>query len=140
MHPYSEYLQEYVYEQNKLQEGGKFKDDFRVTAWGAFMRKCWIDELPMLYNWLRGDLKLVGVRPLSQQYLELYTPEHRELRSNVKPGLLPPYYADMPTTLEEIMESERSYIEAYLKNPVKTQVTYFFKCVYNIVIKKRRSA
>ncbi len=140
MHPYSEYLQEYVYERNKLKEGGKFKDDFRVTAWGAFMRKCWIDELPMLYNWLRGDLQLVGVRPLSRQYLEIYTPEHRQLRRQVKPGLLPPYYADMPTTLEEIMESERRYIEAYRKNPVKTQVTYFFKCVYNILFKKRRSA
>ena len=139
MHPYSEYLQDYVYEQNHLEKGGKFKDDFRVTAWGALMRKFWIDELPMLYNWLRGDLQLVGVRPLSRQYRELYSPAHRKFRRLVKPGLLPPFYADMPTTLEEIMESERRYIEAYLKNPAATQVQYFFRCLYNILIKKRRS-
>lgn len=140
MHPFSEYLQQYVYDQHQLEKGGKFKDDFRVTRWGALMRKLWIDELPMLYNWLRGDLQLVGVRPLSRQYLELYTPEHRALRKLVKPGLLPPFYADLPDTLEEIMASERRYIEAYLKQPIQTQLRYFFLCLYNILIKRKRSA
>lgn len=139
MHPYSEYVQEYVYEKNQLEKGGKFKNDFRVTGWGVLMRKFWIDELPMLYNWLRGDLQLVGVRPLSGQYLELYTPELQALRRQVKPGLLPPFYADMPVTIEEIMASEQRYIEAYLKQPMKTQMVYFFRCVYNIVFKKARS-
>ncbi len=139
MHPYSEYLQEYVYKHGNLEKGGKFKHDFRITSWGAFMRKFWIDELPMLYNWIRGDLQLVGVRPLSKQYLELYGSELRELRRKVKPGLLPPFYADMPKTLEEIMDSERRYIEAYLKHPFRTQIIYFFKCVYNIVWKRARS-
>ena len=50
MHPYSEYLQSYIYEQNKLQEGGKFANDFRVTTLGKCMRKLWIDELPMFIN------------------------------------------------------------------------------------------
>ena len=140
MHPFSEYLQGHVYEHNKLESGGKFKDDFRVTTWGRFMRKYWLDELPMLYNWLRGDLQLVGVRPLSRQYLQLYSPELRRLRTKVKPGLLPPFYADMPETLEEVMESERRYIEAYLQKPVTTQFRYFFKCLNNIVLKRRRSA
>ena len=139
MYPFSEYLQKYVYENHSLKEGGKFKDDYRVTGWGAFMRKTWLDELPMLYNWVRGDLRLVGVRPLSSQYLELYTQELRELRQKVKPGLLPPFYADMPTTLQEIMDSERRYIESYLRQPLRTQVRYFIKCVYNIVIKRKRS-
>jgi lipopolysaccharide/colanic/teichoic acid biosynthesis glycosyltransferase len=140
MYPFSEYLQEYLYRQHSLEKGGKFRDDFRVTGWGRFMRKCWLDELPMLYNWLRGDLGLIGVRPLSRQYLSLYTPEARELRQKVKPGLLPPFYADMPTTLEEIMESEKKYILAYLDHPLRTQMTYFWKCFYNIVIKRKRSA
>lgn len=69
MHPYSEYLQRYVFEKNSLQEGGKIKDDFRVTYWGRIMRKLWIDELPMFINFFKGDLKLVGVRPLSTHYL-----------------------------------------------------------------------
>jgi len=140
MYPFSEYLQEYVYKNCRLEKGGKFKDDFRVTGWGKFLRRTWLDELPMLYNWLSGDLRLVGMRPLSRQYLELYTPEHREFRTRVKPGLLPPFYADLPVTLEEIMDSERRYIEAYLQKPVRTQARYFFKCLYNIVIKGKRSA
>jgi hypothetical protein len=45
MHPYSEYLQEYIYENNKLQQGGKFNNDFCVTTLGRIMRKTWIDEL-----------------------------------------------------------------------------------------------
>lgn len=90
MYPYSEYLQEYVHEQNQLQEGGKFKDDFRVTGYGKIMRKLWLDELPMLYNWLKGDLQIVGVRPLSRHYLNLYDKDLQELRKKVKPGLVPP--------------------------------------------------
>jgi lipopolysaccharide/colanic/teichoic acid biosynthesis glycosyltransferase len=140
MYPYSEFLQDYVYTHNALAEGGKFKDDFRVTGWGAFMRRTWLDELPMLYNWLRGDLQLVGVRPLSSQYQQLYDADLRALRQKVKPGLLPPFYADMPKTLEEIQASERRYIEAYLKRPLRTQLVYLFKGVWNIVVKRRRSA
>jgi len=60
MHPYSEYLQSYIYEQNKLQEGGKFANDFRVTTLGKCMRKLWIDELPMFINLFKGQLKIVG--------------------------------------------------------------------------------
>lgn len=140
MHPYAEYLQNYIYEKNLLDEGGKFKNDFRVTGWGRFMRRFWLDELPMLYNWFKGDLQLVGVRPLSSQYLGLYTEELQELRSKVKPGLIPPYYADMPKTMEEIMESEKRYIQAYLAHALKTQWRYFFKCFKNIVIRRARSA
>lgn len=140
MHPYSEYLQDYIYERNLLEEGGKFKDDFRVTEWGRFMRRLWLDELPMFYNWFRGDLQLVGVRPLSRQYLGLYTDELRELRGRVKPGLVPPFYADMPATLEEIMASEERYIRAYLARPFATQWRYFWKSFYNIFFKKARSA
>ena len=50
MHPYSEYLQDYVYQTNALQEGGKFRDDFRVTSWGRILRTLWIDELPQFIN------------------------------------------------------------------------------------------
>ena len=92
MYSYSEYLQPYIYEHNHLQKGGKFADDYRVTPWGKWMRKLWIDELPMIINLLKGEVKLVGVRPLSKHYFSLYTPEMQELRTKVKPGLLPPFY------------------------------------------------
>ncbi len=139
MFPYSEFLQEYIYEKNSIEEGGKFKNDFRVTGWGKFMRATWLDELPMLYNWLKGDMKLFGVRPLSRQYLGLYTDELRNLRKKVLPGLIPPFYADMPKTLPEIIESEQNYIESYLHAPIQTQLKYLWRSSINILIKGARS-
>lgn len=139
MHPFSEFLQEYIYQRNALQEGGKFADDFRISTLGKLFRKFWIDELPMLYNLLNGDMKLIGVRPLSKHYLSLYSDELKELRKEVKPGLVPPFYADLPKTLEEIQESEKRYILAYQKSPISTDLRYFVKVFYNIVFKKARS-
>ena len=133
MHPYSEYLQEYVFTKNNLQEGGKFKDDFRVTVWGKLFRKLWIDELPMFVNFFKGQMKLVGVRPLSSHYFSLYPRDVLRLRTKVKPGLIPPFYADLPETLPEIIESERVYLELCLKHPIVTDFKYFFKVV-NICI------
>ena len=139
MHPYAEYLQEYVYEQSDLEEGGKFKNDFRVHTAGKFMRRFWIDELPMLFNLLKGDLKIVGVRPLSQQYFDLYDDELKAKRIRTRPGLVPPFYADIPGTLEEIQASEIRYLDAYLKRPFITDVQYFWRASYNIIFKKARS-
>ncbi|HMT28657.1 MAG TPA: sugar transferase [Bacteroidia bacterium] len=139
MHPFSEYLQQYIYERNKLQEGGKFKDDFRISTLGKFMRKYWLDELPMVMNLLKGDLKLVGVRPLSKQYLSLYSDELKAKRVNFKPGLIPPFYADLPKTLDEIMDSENRYLDQYSKNPFRTDLKYFFKALNQILIKRARS-
>ena len=139
MYAYSEFLQNYVYVNNELDVGGKFKDDYRVTEWGRVLRKLWIDELPAFVNILKGQMKLVGVRPLSQQYFDLYSAEVQQLRIKTKPGLLPPFYVDMPETLEEIQESEKRYIEAYLKHPFRTDWKYFWKVVGNIVFKGKRS-
>lgn len=139
MYAYSEYLQQYVFEHNHLQDGGKFKDDFRITTEGRFFRKFWLDELPMIFNVLKGEMKIVGVRPLSNHYFNLYSEELKQKRIRYKPGLVPPFYADMPKTLEEIVESELRYIEAYEKHPFRTDFAYFFKAFYNILIKKARS-
>jgi lipopolysaccharide/colanic/teichoic acid biosynthesis glycosyltransferase len=139
MHAYAEYLQEYIYSQNKLNDIGKFKNDYRVNVIGKLSRKLWIDELPMIINLLKGDLKLVGVRPLSKHFLSLYNNDVREKRSEFKPGLVPPYYADMPKSLDEVMDSEMRYFKAYEKSPLKTDIIYFFKAANNILIKKARS-
>ena len=140
MNPYAEYLQGYLYDYHSLEEGGKFKNDFRVTSWGKFLRKYWIDELPMLYNVLKGDMKLVGVRPLSKHYFELYDDSLKELRIKFKPGLVPPYYADMPRSFEEIMESERKYLKSYGEHKIKTDMVYFYKALKNIIFNKARSS
>jgi lipopolysaccharide/colanic/teichoic acid biosynthesis glycosyltransferase len=139
MHAYSEYLQEYIFQKNSLQDGGKFKDDFRVTGAGKFMRKFWLDELPMIFNLVRGDMKLVGVRPLSKQYFSLYTDELKEKRLKFKPGLVPPFYVDMPKSFDDIMESENRYLDAYAKNPVWTDIKYLMMASYNIIFKRARS-
>ena len=141
MYSYSEYLQPYIYEHNHLQQGGKFADDYRVTPWGRWMRKYWIDELPMFINFFKGELKLVGVRPLSRQYFGLYTKEMQELRTKVKPGLLPPFYYDKqtPKTIEEVQASERRYVEACLTHPVWTDIRYFFGTLGNIFFRGKRS-
>lgn len=140
MHPYAEYLQPFVYEHFSLQEGGKFNSDFRISYWGKIFRKLWIDELPMLINFFRGDLKLVGVRPLSRHYLSLYSEILKEKRFKTKPGLVPPFYADMPKTLDEIMQSEMKYLENYFEHPILTDIKYFFKAFNNIIFKNARSA
>ncbi|MCF8233167.1 MAG: sugar transferase, partial [Bacteroidales bacterium] len=140
MHAYSEYLQEYVYNLNNLAEGGKFKDDFRVTTLGKIMRKFWIDELPMFINLAKGDMKLVGVRPLSRHYYGLLCEELQEKRKKHKPGLIPPFYVDLPKTMDEIQNSELKYLEAHEKAPLRTDWVYFWKAMYNILVKKARSA
>ncbi len=141
MYPYSEYLQSYIYNKNNLQAGGKFYRDIRINTIGRFMRKYWLDELPMIYNWLRGEMKLVGVRPLSQHYFNLYSFELQEKRTLYKPGLMPPFYADLPKTLDEIQLSELKYLnECEVNGVFKTDVKYFFLILRNIFIKKARSA
>ena len=139
MHPYSEYLQDYIHEKNEIEIGGKFKNDFRVTGWGKVFRACWIDELPQFINLLRGDIRLVGVRALSEHYFNLYPEDVRNMRKQFKPGLVPPYYADMPKEFDEIVESERRYLESKMKQPFKTDCHYFFKVWYNIIFKGARS-
>lgn len=81
----------------------------------------------------------MGVRPLSFHYLELYDKELQELRKKVKPGLVPPFYADLPETFEQICDSERRYIQRFLQHPVRTQFVYFWKCFVNIAFKGARS-
>ena len=139
MHPYSEFLQEFIYKTNKLSEGGKFSNDFRITSIGHFMRRTWIDELPMIVNLLKGDLKIVGVRPLSKHYYSLYPLEIQKKRIKYKPGLIPPFYVDLPKTLDEIVASESRYLDSYEKAPFSTDIKYFWKAFLNILIKRARS-
>lgn len=65
---------------------GSGTDAERITPFGRALRSTSLDELPELYNVLRGDMSLVGPRPLKMEYLELYTPEQMR-RHDVRPGL-----------------------------------------------------
>jgi len=139
MHPYSEYLQNYVHESSNLHFTGKFKDDFRITGWGKIFRRLWIDELPQLINLFRGEISLMGVRALSDHYFSLYPKDIQQMRCELKPGLVPPYYADMPNSFEEIIESERNYLLKKQNRKILTDTIYFCKAMYNIIFKHARS-
>lgn len=140
MHAYSEYLQDYMLTSSRFSEIGKIHDDPRITGWGKFMRKFWLDEIPMLINLIKGDLGVVGVRPLSKAMFNKYPSELRELRIQVKPGLIPPFYADIPKGIDGVMESEERYLLSKLKRPVRTDWLYFWKAANNIFFKGARSS
>lgn len=141
MHPYSEYIQKYVFDQRGgMNIADKSDDDWRITTWGRFLRKYWLDELPMLINWLKRDVKLVGVRPLSRTMFEQYPKELQDKRTLCKPGLIPPFYVDHPNTFEELYASENKYLDEYLQHPVWTDIKYFFLTMHSILFKKMHSA
>lgn len=66
--------------------GNLLPDEQRLTSVGRFLRSTSIDELPQLFNVLKGDMSLVGPRPLLVQYLPLYSPEQAR-RHEVRPGI-----------------------------------------------------
>lgn len=141
MHPYAEYIQDVVFdEQGGMNIADKSDGDWRISSWGRVMRRYWLDELPMLINWLKGDVKLVGVRPLSRAMFNKYPKGLQEKRTKTKPGLIPPFYIDHPDTFDELFASEDKYLDAYLKHPIRTDCVYFFRTIHSILFKKMHSA
>jgi lipopolysaccharide/colanic/teichoic acid biosynthesis glycosyltransferase len=70
----------------KDSEGNLLSDEYRLTKIGAFVRKTSLDEIPQLLNVLKGDMSLIGPRPLLPEYLPLYNESQRR-RHEVKPGI-----------------------------------------------------
>ena len=141
MHPYSEYLHDYVLKLNGYAESGKPAADFRLTPWGKFMRRYWLDELPQLINVIKGDMKLVGVRPVSPRYFEDIPKQLQKLRITQKPGCIPPYVAlNRKPSVEGVLKAEEEYLLEKKSNPYFTDTRYFFRALFNIVVKRKRSA
>lgn len=70
----------------KDEKGNLLPDEDRITKFGKMLRSTSLDELPELFNILKGDMSIVGPRPLLVEYLELYNEEQRH-RHDVRPGL-----------------------------------------------------
>lgn len=70
----------------KDEQGNLLSDEVRLTKFGKMLRSTSLDELPELWNILKGDMSIVGPRPLLERYIPLYTAEQRK-RHQVRPGL-----------------------------------------------------
>ena len=79
-------LKFYTMTEKHDQSGQLLPDGDRLTRFGRFLRSTSLDELPELFNVLKGDMSLVGPRPLLMEYLDLYSPEQSR-RMEVKPGI-----------------------------------------------------
>jgi lipopolysaccharide/colanic/teichoic acid biosynthesis glycosyltransferase len=139
MYPFSEFLQKRIYEAHSIRTTGKFADDFRITRYGRFLRKYWLDEIPQIWDWWCGDIKFVGLRAMSRHYFSLYPKDFQDLYLKVKPGLFPPIFSESTAGFEQIVEVEEKYLESYLERPVRTDIRYFLTTVKDIFIKGVRS-
>ncbi len=143
MHPYSEYLQDYVLSLNGFSDVGKIKNDFRVTKWGKFLRRTHLDEFPQIWNILKGEMAIFGARPLSKGVFENEYPEDvREMRIKYKPGLIPPYAALKMQGMKESIEAEKIYLLEKInsKFPFLVDVKYLFKAIINLLTFKIKGA
>ena len=141
MHPYSEYLQDYMIKAYGYAESGKPANDFRVPSWGKVMRRFWLDELPQLINVLKGEMNLVGIRPVSQRYFQDIPKEMQKLRLTQKPGCIPPYVSlNRSGNVMSVLQSEKEYLEEKIRNPYTTDAKFFLKALYNIIFMHKRSA
>ncbi len=141
MYPYSEFIQKKVFDINNFGTAGKINNDFRITPIGRILRKYWIDEIPQIINWLKSDIKLVGIRGMSRHYFSLYPKDYRELFIKVKPGLIPPIFDDSQAgDFSRIVETEKKYLETYLNAPLRTDIKCLFDTLHKILFKGIRSA
>ena len=68
------------------ENGSELSDHIRLTSFGRFIRASSLDEIPELWNVLKGDMSIVGPRPLLMEYLKLYS-EQQQRRHNLRPGI-----------------------------------------------------
>ncbi len=101
-------------------------NDGRMTRFGAFLRKTKIDELPQAFNVLMGDMAVVGPRPETPNYVELYTPTQRQVLK-VKPGITDYasiYFINEGNLLEEADDPERYYVERIMPQKNRLNLQY----------------
>ena len=90
------------------------------------MRKYKLDELPQLFNVLKGDMSLVGPRPEVRKYVELYTDEQRKILS-VRPGITDYAsieYVDENTILGQADDADKAYVERILPDKIQYNMKY----------------
>jgi len=102
------------------------KKDRRLTKVGSFIRKFKLDELPQLFNVLKGDMSLVGPRPEVRKYIELYSPQQLMVLS-VRPGITDYAsieYVDENSILGSAIDPEKVYIEEIIPEKIRLNMKY----------------
>jgi len=138
MFPMAHKAQDYLYSRSKLGPYGKIAQDFRITRIGKFLRKYWIDELLQLINILKGEMKLVGLRPLTKGFHKSLPKQLQIKRLKHTPALMAAIYADRPQNLKERIQAELKYLKAKQKHPIRTDIIYFFRIIYSILFRGQR--
>jgi len=124
----SEEQYEQLREERGVDEYGKIKDDPRITPVGNFLRKWRLDELPQLYNILKGEMELVGLRPLTEDSLARLSPKLIKRRKNYKPGIISPLIGLKNLDCDVYRtKAEMGYLDEVENNPVKTKLKYFLR-------------
>jgi hypothetical protein len=140
MHPYSEYLQDYVVKMNGYNIVGKPNKDFRLTHWGKILRKLHLDELPQLLNVLKGELNIVGVRPISQFGFKALPADLQKDRIKYKPGCIPPNVSLGKTGFDGVIAAERQYLTERRKHGSIIHIKYFWMAMRNLLRRKNTSS
>lgn len=100
--------------------------DPRITRTGYFIRKYKLDELPQLFNVLKGDMSLVGPRPEVRKYVDLYSDEQKKVLS-VRPGITDYAsieYVDENTILGGASDPDKAYIEQIMPDKIRYNMKY----------------
>ena len=120
-------------EKKEYEENQKLKKDNRVTRIGKFLRRTSLDELPQLWNILKGDMTFTGPRPIVEMELERYQDKKEEFLS-LKPGLIGYWqaYSDKSTTYQERMEMELYYVK---NESFGFDVKIFLKSIVTVIRK-----
>lgn len=115
-------------------QGKLLPDAQRLTKIGSFVRKTSLDEIPQLLNVLKGDMSLIGPRPLLVEYLPYYT-KREQLRHTVRPGITGLAQVNGRNTLnwDERLELDAQYVENL---SFKLDVEILFKTIMNVVQRK----
>ena len=130
-----ELIKEFTPEQMKeYKENYKLTNDPRITKIGKFLRKTSLDELPQLINIIKGDLSIIGPRPVVKDELEKYEENIAKFLS-VTPGLTGNWAANgrNNTTYEERMRLELEYVDNI---SLKTDIKIFFQTIYAVIKKE----
>jgi lipopolysaccharide/colanic/teichoic acid biosynthesis glycosyltransferase len=139
MYPGAERDRTKVIQERGLDDLGRPKNDPRILSGRAWMRRYWVDEVPQLINLVKGDLNLVGVRPMRKEEWGEYPRDLMEEALRYKPGLVGATYAFVRGNHpDEHFDRLREYLKEKRENPL-TDLKYFFKVMYNVLFNGVRS-